>query len=207
MSLWSRIANVFRADRLRREIDEELKSHIEEAIEQGRAPDEVRKAFGPFVRHREESRDLKLIGWLDALRADFVLGWRQLAKKPAISTAAVLSLALAIGSCTSVFRLIDALLLRPLPVAQADRLYAMVLRGIGPNGDFRDSDSNEYPQFLLMRAAVRDDAELIAVSWVEHADLTFASHGDGESPSAICLRMDVQRLRTQACSGTFDDRK
>jgi hypothetical protein len=42
MSLWSRFANVFRADRLSREIDEELQSHIQEAIEQGRDPAEVR---------------------------------------------------------------------------------------------------------------------------------------------------------------------
>lgn len=180
MSVWSRLANVFRSDRLNRDIDEELESHIEEAIEQGRDPGEARKAFGALVRHREESRDLKLIGWLDSIRADLIFGWRQLVKRPAASTAAVLSLALAIGSCTAVFRLIDALLLRPLPVAHADRLYAMVLRGIGPNGDLRDSDSNEYPQFLLMRAAVHDSAELIAASWADLTDLTFASDAEIE---------------------------
>jgi predicted permease len=175
MSVWSRIANVFRSDRLNRDIDEELNSHIEEAIEHGRDPREAKRALGAFIRHREESRDFRLMGWMDAIRADLIFGWRQLAKRPTASTAAVLSLAVAIGSCTSVFRLVDALLLRPLPVAHSDRLYAMVLRGIGPNGDLRDSDSNEYPQFLLMRAAVRDSAELIAVSWAELADLSFAS--------------------------------
>ncbi len=175
MSIWSRVANLFRLDGLNREIDEELNSHLQEAIEHGRDPQEARKAFGSLLRHREESRDLKLVLWLDSLRADLVFGWRQLAKKPATSTAAVLSLALAIGSCTSVFRLIDALLLRPLPVKHPGGLYAMVLRGTGPNGLVRDSDSNEYPQFLLMRAAVKKDAELIAVSWVERVDLTFSS--------------------------------
>ena len=45
MSLWSRIANVFRGDRLNREIDEELESHVEAAIEQGRDPAEARRAF------------------------------------------------------------------------------------------------------------------------------------------------------------------
>jgi putative ABC transport system permease protein len=180
MSVWSRIANLFRSGRLGDEIDEELRSHMEEAIAQGRHPQEVRKAFGSLVRHREESRDLKLIVWLDSLRADAVFGWRQLAKKPATSAAAVLSLALAIGACTSAFRLIDALLFRPMPVAHADRLYGMVLRGTGPDGSFRDSDSNEYPQFLLMRAAVKNDAELIAVSWVDRADLTYASDQEME---------------------------
>ena len=53
MSLWSRIANVFRGDRLRREIDEELEAHIAEAIEQGRDPAEARRAFGSPLRQRE----------------------------------------------------------------------------------------------------------------------------------------------------------
>ena len=44
------------------------------------------------------------------------------------SAAAILSLALAIGACTSAFRLIDALLLRPLPVAAPERLYAVAFR-------------------------------------------------------------------------------
>ncbi len=52
MSLWSRIINVVRRDRLGREIDEELASHIDEATEQGRDPSEARKAFGSALRHR-----------------------------------------------------------------------------------------------------------------------------------------------------------
>ena len=46
MSLWSRIANAFRGDRLNRDIDEELESHIAEAMEQGRDPEEARRALG-----------------------------------------------------------------------------------------------------------------------------------------------------------------
>jgi predicted permease len=180
MSLWSRIANLFRADKLSSEIDEELKSHLDEAIEHGRDPDEARRAFGSMVRHRERSRDVRLIVWLDSLHADWVFGWRQLRKKPATSAAAVVSLALAIGACTSAFRLVDALLLRPMPVAHPHRLYAMNLRGTGPDGSLRDSDSNKYPQFLLMRAAVKADAELIAASWVDRADLTYASADEME---------------------------
>jgi len=153
---------------------------MEEAIANGRDPEEVRRAFGSMVRHREESRDIKLAVWLDSLRADMVFGWRQLVKKPATSAAAILSLALAIGACTSAFRLLDALLLRPMPVAHANRLYAMNLRGTGPDGSLRDSDSNEYPQFLMMRASVKEDAELIAASWVDRADLTYGSDEDME---------------------------
>src|SRR5246127_1662032 len=123
MSWLTRIVNVLRADRLNPEIDEELQSHLAEATEQGRDPAEARRAFGSPLRLREESRDVRLIAWLDSLRADTVFGWRQLKKKKVTSAAAILSLALAIGSCTSAFRLIDALLLRPLPVKNPDRLF------------------------------------------------------------------------------------
>jgi hypothetical protein len=70
MSLWSRVANLFRDDRLNSEIDEELESHIREAIEDGVDPAEARKAFGPVLRRREESRDIRPIIWLDSIRAD-----------------------------------------------------------------------------------------------------------------------------------------
>src|SRR5438876_9370261 len=114
-----------------------------------------------------------MLAWLESLRADAVFGWRQLKKHWLTSAAAILSLALAIGACPSAFRLIDALLLRPLPVADPDRLYAMFCRGMGPDGTLRATDSNEYLQFRQMRAAVKDQAELIAVSWTERTDLTY----------------------------------
>src|SRR5258706_166679 len=175
MSLWSRIANVLRGDRLSREIDEELQAHIAEAIEQGRDPAEARRAFGSVLRRREESRDIRLMPWLDSLRADAVFGWRQLMKKKVTSAAAILSLALAIGACTSAFRLIDALLLRPLPVAEPERLYAAVRQGIDFDGKLRTGDSWAYPSFRLMRAAVKDKGELIAISYAERVDLTYKS--------------------------------
>jgi putative ABC transport system permease protein len=180
MSLWSRFANVFRGDRLSREIDEELESHNQEAIEQGRDPAEVRRAFGSALRQRDESRDVRAMAWLDALRADAVFGWRQLMKKKVTSAAAVLSLALAIGACTSAFRLIDALLLRPLPVAAPEQLYALSRHEIFFDGTPQTFDGWAYPAFRLMRAAVRDQAELIAISYAERMDLTFGSDQEME---------------------------
>ena len=180
MSLWSRIANVLRGDRLSREIDEEFESHLEEAIEQGRDPAEARRAFGSALRQREESRDIRLIAWLDSLRADAVFGWRQLMKRKVTSAAAILSLALGIGACTSAFRLIDAMLLRPLPVTEAERLYALYRQGIGFDGKAQTFDGWAYPAFRLMRAAVKDQAELIAVSYAERMDLTYKSDQEME---------------------------
>ena len=180
MPLWSRIANVLRGDRLSREIDEELESHIEEAVRQGRDPAEARRAFGSALRRREESRDIRLIAWLESLGADAVFGWRQLKKKKVTSAAAILSLALAIGACTSAFRLIDAMLLRPLPVAEPERLYALERQGIGFDGKAQIFDGWAYPAFRLMRAAVKDQAELIAISYAERMDVTYKSDQEME---------------------------
>jgi predicted permease len=180
MSLWSRMANVFRGERLNREIDEELEAHVEEAIAEGRDPAEARRALGSALRHREGSRDVRLVTWLESLRADAVFGWRQLNKTKVTSAAAILSLALAIGACTSAFRLIDALLLRPLPAANPERLYDLTRQGIDPEGKPGTFDGWAYPDFQLMRAAVKDQAELFAVSYAEPADLTYKSDAEIE---------------------------
>jgi putative ABC transport system permease protein len=177
MSLWSRITNVFHGDRVSREIDEELQAHIEEAMQQGRDPIEARRAFGSPLRQREMSQEIRIVGWLDSLRADTVFGWRQLRKHKVTSAAAILSLALAIGACTSAFRLIDALLLRPLPVAGADRLYSVAFEGpAATTGKSMEYDSCSYPMFRQMRGAVRGQAELIAISmYTGFVDLTYRS--------------------------------
>jgi predicted permease len=185
MSLWSRIANIFHGERLSREIDEELASHIDEAIAQGRSPEDARRAFGSPLSRREECRDIMLITWLDSIRADIVFGWRQLKRKKVTSAAAILSLALAIGACTSAFRLIDALLLRPLPVAEPERLYALARQAPGPDAALHTFDGWAYPAFGQMRAAVEDQAELFAVSYAERMDLTYGSDREIEK---ACLQ-------------------
>ena len=182
MSFWSRISYVFRGDRLNREIDEEFAAHMEEAIAAGEDPSEVRRTFGSPLRLREQSREVRIAGWLDNLRADLIFGWRQLLKRKVTTAAAVLSLALAMGSCTAAFRLIDALLWRPLPVANADRLYSLSRSCIGFNGTFQTFDGWAYPDFKLMSAAVEGKAQLIAVSYPDRYDISYGSDEEVEKP-------------------------
>ncbi|SPE41254.1 conserved membrane hypothetical protein [Candidatus Sulfopaludibacter sp. SbA3] len=180
MSLWSRITNVFRGDRLSREIDEELESHMEEAMDLGRDPAEARRAFGSTLRRREESRDVRILAWLDSLRADAVFGWRQLMKRKVTSAAAILSLALAIGACTAAFRLIDAVLLRPLPIAHPERLYLLASESRDPDGILRVGESSQYPLFRRLRAAVKEQADLIAISYAGQTGVTYGSDQEME---------------------------
>jgi predicted permease len=175
MSLRSRIANVFRSSRVNSSLDEEMQSHLEEAIASGRDPVEARRAFGSPLQLREASREFKLVVWLDAVCADTVFGLRQLIKHRIPSAAAVLSLALAIGACMSAFRLIDALLLRPLPVASPELLSVVTY----PTGD-----SFEYPHFRQLRAAVKGDAEVMAMSLVSRIGLTFGTDAETERVTA-----------------------
>jgi putative ABC transport system permease protein len=180
MSLWSRISNVFREDRLNREIEEEFEAHIAEAVEQGRDPEGARRALGAVVRQRQQSHDVRVVGWLDSLRADVVFGWRQLKRNKVTSAAAILSLALAIGACAAAFRLIDALLLRPLPVAHPERLYVLSRQGMGFDNKPGTWDSWAYPDFQLMRAAAKGQAELIALSYANRSDVTYKTDEEME---------------------------
>jgi len=212
MSFWLRLVNVFRGERLSREIDEELQSHIEEAIANGRDPAEARRALGSALRCSEASRDIRLVPWLDSLRADAVFGWRQLSKTKATSAVAILSLGLAFGACTGAFRLIDALLLRPLPIQNPERLYVFRYNGIDPGGSPLLGEWGEYSMFQRMRAQVRDKADLVAASPVNPRDLTFGSDDDMERPyfqyvsgwmfDSFGIRPALGRLFTEA-----DDRK
>jgi len=183
MSLFSRIANVFRGERLNREIEEEYAAHVEEAILAGRDPLAARKALGNDLRRREESHDIRVVAWLDTLRADFIFGWRQLRRNRVTSAAAIVSLALAIGACISAFRLIDALLWRPLPIAHPERLYVLSRQGMGFDNQPGEWDSWAYPDFQLMRTAAKGQAELIAVSWALRSDITYKT--DQEMEKAV----------------------
>jgi putative ABC transport system permease protein len=90
-------------------------TRIDEAIAQGREPAEARRALGSVLRHGEESRDVRIVAWLDSVRADVIFAWRQLRKKRVASASAICSLALALGACVSAFRLVD-----PVRVLRAD---------------------------------------------------------------------------------------
>jgi len=180
MSLWSRIANAVRGERLNREIEEELQSHIEEAIASGRDPSEAQRAFGSALRAQEASHSIRATGWLESLFADAKFGWRQLGRNKVTSAAAVLSLALGIGSCVAAFRLIDALLWRPLPISGSSRLYDLSRTLTGPEGKPIEDNYWATPDFKLMRDAVKDQADLIAVSDADRTDITWSIPGSSD---------------------------
>lgn len=115
-----------------KELDEEMRFHLEMEtaanIERGMSPEEARRQalieFGGLDKAKEECREGRGIG-LEMLARDIRYGLRLLRRSPAFTVAAVLSLALAIGVNTAIFSFVNAVLLRPLPVAGLERLVAV----------------------------------------------------------------------------------
>jgi hypothetical protein len=121
MSWFSRLANVFRSDRLDHDLGDEIHFHLDtraaEFSRRGMSPAEAareaRRRLGNEWLTRESSRDVKLLPWLDSLVRDARYGSRMLCKSPMVTATAILSLALAIGACTAAYSLIDALISAP----------------------------------------------------------------------------------------------
>jgi predicted permease len=196
MSLWSRVANVFRSGRLHRELDEELQFHLEERTRElvaaGMARDaavrEAARRLGSPLRLREQSLDVKRMLWLDSLGRDVRLGVRMLRRHGAVTGAAVISLSLALGACVAAFSLVDALILRPIPVRQPDRLVYLAFSTYTPERP--EADTFNDPLFLRLRAAARGRVDLFAMSTQVMRQVRFAG-SSGEQ----------ERVRTQFASG------
>src|ERR1700735_2273478 len=180
MSLWSGISNAGRGERLNRGIEEGLQSHIDKAMAAGRDPKEAHRAFGSALRAHEASHSIRAAGWLESLLADVGFGWRQLSRNQVTSFAAVLSLAIGTGSCVAAFRLIDALLWRPLPISGSSKLYVLSRKMTGLYGKPAEDGHWATPAFKVMRDAVKDQDDLIAISDSDRADITWATDADME---------------------------
>jgi predicted permease len=201
MSWWSRLTNVFRSDRLADDLDEELRFHLEERTRELTAGGMTREAarsqavrrFGNPVRWREQSLDIKLLTWLDSIRRDVRLGLRLLAKNAAVTGAAVLSLSLALGACVAAFSLVDALILKRLPVARPDRLVYLTVPSTSPERPYTETFND--PLFVQLRDGARGRADLFAMSTQVRRAAVFDAVG-GEK----------EQVRTQYVSGDAFDR-
>jgi predicted permease len=170
MSWWSRFVNVVRGDRVTREIEEEQRFHIEaraddlvaHGLTREAATAQAEQKFGRRLLLREASRDVKLLNWLESLSRDMRLGLRLLRKDAIVSSAAIISLGLAIGAVTSAFALVDALILRELPVRDPGRL--VYFDRDHKVGDGRFTALCSYPLFNRIRQAAASHLDTFSIS-------------------------------------------
>jgi predicted permease len=128
-----RLRALFFRAREERELDEELRSHIEMEIAanvgRGMSPEEARRqaliAFGGVEQFKEEVRDARRFGVLEDVASDLRWAVRRLTREPGYTVPAVMTLALGIGVTAAVFGLVNAVLIRPLPYPEADRLVVI----------------------------------------------------------------------------------
>jgi len=129
----SKLGAAFRSDKVAREINDEIRTHIDmetdENVEGGMKPDEARqaahRAFGNVALAQEDSRGAWIYRWAHDLAADLKFGVRMLLKNRGFSAVAVISLALGFGLNTTIFTVVNAILLHPLPVRDVSSLVQL----------------------------------------------------------------------------------
>jgi len=150
-------------------LEEEIETHLAllqaELERRGMAPAaaraEARRQFGAVTQIRERYREQHRLALVDSLRMDLAYALRQWRKSPLFAVAVVATLALAIGANTAIFRALDAVALRPLPVAHPGQLVRLEPLDHGrPGGSFTYSYYRElaaHPELFSGAAAMGDD--------------------------------------------------
>ena len=185
MSWLSRFVSVIRGNRLNRDLDDEMRFHLEERTEEytraglsiEEASARARREFGSPALMRDESRDIKLLPRIESIFRDVSFALRMWRRNKLATGAALVSLSLAIGACTAAFSLIDAVILRTLPVDDPQTLIYVALRS---PAEARDGLSFNYPLFREMRAASSGQVRLFAVSDQARHDAVFDDSGQVE---------------------------
>lgn len=172
-----RLRSLFRRRRVEQELDEELEYHLErkaeEYIAQGLTAGQARQAalrsMGGLTQRKEECRDMRGMNAIDNAVRDVRYSLRVLAKSPAFTLVAVVTLALAIGANAVVFGVLNGLILRPLNAPDAQSLWGT---------EYGDGSAwQSYPNYADLRERNRSFEDLAAFKFV------FVGLDTGQDPS------------------------
>jgi predicted permease len=179
-----RLRSLFRRSRVDRDLDDELQYHLErkteEYIAQGMTAEQARRAalraMDGLTQRKEECRDTRKVAFVEDAAQDIRYAVRVLAKSPGFTAVAVLTLALAIGANSVVFGILNALVLRPIDLPQAESLYSLQ----------RKSDkygAESYPNYLDLRDRNRSFEDLAAYF------IGVAGLDAGDSPARVWIEL------------------
>src|SRR5258707_945055 len=184
-----RLASLFRRRGLEDDLDEELRSHLEMAVElnvrKGIAPEdarsEARRSFGGVEQTKEAYRDQRGLPMIETMLQDLRFGLRMLRRSPGFSILAILCLTLGIGANAAVFSWIEGILFRPYPaVAHQERLVAI-------GGTSRDEPWGtplSWPDFLdLQRSCTL--CETLFVSKITGTTLSIGDRAERTTGSIV----------------------
>ena len=194
--LRSLFRNLLRRDRTERDLDAEVRAHldllIQEKLREGLPPHEARRAarieLGGLEQVKEEVRVARAGAWLDSLWRDVRYGLRGLRRNASFTAVALTTLALGIGANTAIFSVLETQLWRPLPYPDSERLVDVhvVLRK-----NPRQWDVLSPRAFLAWREDARFFAKLAAYGYPQARNLTAGGMGE--------------RVRVMAVASNFFD--
>jgi predicted permease len=195
MSVFRRISNLIFRFQVDREIDAEVRSHIEmrtaDNIAAGMPPEKARRdallKFGNPTVMRERVAGVDFALNLDIFFRDVQYAFRKLRKTPAFAITVILTLALGIGANTAVFSIVDAVLLRPLGYKNANRLVVVWQTDAAHRGT--GAWFNPYREFEEWQRDSRSFEKLAAMSWAT-AGKTLLWHGKRISLLALPASTD-----------------
>lgn len=162
MAWLSKIWNTLRSRSLQKELDEELRLHLDlrtqELERSGMTHSEARAAavrqFGNTTLQTERMRRMDVAAWIESVFSDLRYAARQMVRNPVFSAMAILSLALGIGANAAIFSVMNAMLFKALPVRDPQQLVSLT----DPNRSYTwtGTDDHErfaisYPEFLQLR--------------------------------------------------------
>jgi putative ABC transport system permease protein len=190
--LVSRCTSFFHKQRLDRELDEELKAHVDFAIEEnlrrGMSEEDARttalRDFGGITQTSEQYRIQRGLPFIEIAWQDVAFGLRQLRKSPGFALTAILSLALGIGATVSVFSITYAVLVNPYPYADADRIVYPLLRDHSGKLQWHDFTGTQFHQLEKLHSMEKVSGRIVR-------SLALTGHDVPENIAASCQTGDT----------------